>query len=71
MPMSWIRNSNIWSRHLSAIGGNPAIIRYSRKTKEQYVQTEIEGKATGWKAFYQDGRWVEEQKVSKKAKSSA
>ena len=51
--------------------GNPAIIRYSRKTKEQYVQTEIEGKATGWKAFYQDGRWVEEQKVSKKAKSSA
>ena len=51
--------------------GNPAIIRYSRKTKEQYVQTEVEGKATGWKAFYQDGRWVEEQKVSKKAKSSA
>ena len=51
--------------------GNPAIIRYSRKTKEQYVQTEIEGKATGWKAFYQDGRWVEEQKASKKAKSSA
>ena len=59
--------------------GNPAIIRYSRKTKEQYVQTEIEGKATGWKAFYQDGRWVEELKASKlgnkqgnkKAKSSA
>ena len=23
--------------------GNPAIIRYSRKTKEQYVQSEIEG----------------------------
>ena len=72
MPMSWIRNSNIWSRHLSAIPREIlAIIRYSRKTKEQYVQTEIEGKATGWKAFYQDGRWVEEQKVSKKAKSSA
>lgn len=41
--------------------GNLAIIRYSRKTKEQYVQTEIEGKATGWRAFYQDGRWVAEQ----------
>lgn len=41
--------------------GNPAIIRYSRKTKEQYVMSEVEGKATGWKAFYRDGRWQEEQ----------
>ncbi len=40
--------------------GNPAIIRYSRKTKEQYVMTEVEGKATGWKAFFQNGSWVEE-----------
>ncbi|MCB1682994.1 MAG: type I DNA topoisomerase [Pseudomonadales bacterium] len=40
--------------------GRPAVIRYSRKTKEQYVQSEVEGKATGWKAFYQNGRWVEE-----------
>lgn len=37
--------------------GNPAIIRFSRKSKEQYVQTEVNGKATGWKAFYQDGKW--------------
>ncbi len=41
--------------------GNPAVIRFSRKTKEQYVMTEVEGKATGWKAFYRDGRWQEEQ----------
>lgn len=45
--------------------GNPAIIRYSRKTKEQYVQTEIDGKATGWKAFYVDGKWVIEEKPKK------
>jgi len=45
--------------------GNPAIIRYSRKTKEQYVQSEIEGKATGWKAFYQEPAWVEEGEVKK------
>ena len=45
--------------------GNPAIIRYSRKTKEQYVQSEIEGKATGWKAFYQEPNWVEEGEVKK------
>jgi DNA topoisomerase-1 len=38
--------------------GNRAIIRFSRKTKEQYVQTEVDGKATGWKAFYQNGKWV-------------
>ena len=37
--------------------GNPAIIRFSRKTKEQYVQTEVNGKATGWKAFYESGKW--------------
>lgn len=39
--------------------GNKAIVRYSRKAKEQYVQTEIEGKATGWKAHYQGSKWVE------------
>ena len=47
--------------------GLPAVIRYSRKTKEQYVQSEVEGKATGWKAFYQDGKWVEQAKPEKKA----
>ncbi|MBA4501920.1 type I DNA topoisomerase [Marinobacterium marinum] len=41
--------------------GNPAVIRFSRKSKEQYVMSEVEGKATGWKAFYRDGRWQEEQ----------
>lgn len=38
--------------------GVPTVIRYSRKTKEQYVQSEVEGKATGWKAFYEGGKWV-------------
>ncbi|MFT7339462.1 MAG: DNA topoisomerase-1, partial [Marinobacter maritimus] len=28
--------------------GNPTVIRYSRKTKEQYVMSEKYGKATGW-----------------------
>ncbi|MDI3324974.1 type I DNA topoisomerase [Pontibacterium granulatum] len=46
--------------------GNPAIIRYSRKTKEQYVMTEVDGKATGWKAYFVDGKWVEEQPKPKK-----
>ena len=46
--------------------GNPAVIRYSRKTQEQYVLSEKEGKATGWSAWYRDGRW-EEQQTAKKA----
>ncbi|WP_415890852.1 type I DNA topoisomerase [Neptuniibacter sp. SY11_33] len=47
--------------------GNLSVIRYSRKTKEQYVMTEVNGKATGWRAFYRDGKWVEEE-TRKKAK---
>ncbi|MEZ5491868.1 MAG: type I DNA topoisomerase [Gammaproteobacteria bacterium] len=38
--------------------GNKTLVRFSRKTQEQYVQTEVDKKATGWKAFYRDGRWV-------------
>ncbi len=52
--------------------GNPTLVRYSRKNKEQYVQSEINGKASGWKAEYQGGKWVESGKVKdslKKAKS--
>lgn len=41
--------------------GNRAQVRFSRKTKEQYVMTEEDGKATGWKAYYRGGKWTEEQ----------
>ena len=37
--------------------GNPSIVRYSRKTKSQYVMSEMDKKATGWRAEYQGGRW--------------
>jgi DNA topoisomerase-1 len=39
--------------------GNKTMIRFSRKTKTQYLMTEIEGKATGWRAEYEDGKWKE------------
>jgi len=42
--------------------GNPTVIRYSRKTKEQYVMSEKDGKATGWSAWYVDGRWQPREK---------
>lgn len=57
--------------------GLPTVIRYSRKTKEIYVQTEEEGKATGWKAFYEGGKWVVtgtktvKRKSKKKARKKA
>ena len=50
--------------------GNRSQIRFSRKSKEQYVMTEVDGKATGWRSFYRSGKWVEEQtrKKSRAAK---
>ncbi|QSP94066.1 type I DNA topoisomerase [Marinobacter salinisoli] len=42
--------------------GNPTVIRYSRKMKEQYVMSEKDGKATGWTAHYRDGKWVPKSK---------
>jgi DNA topoisomerase I len=58
--------------------GNRAQIRFSRKTKEQYVMTEVDDKPTGWKAYYKGGAWVVEEgasrpkaKAKKKAKSKA
>ncbi|WP_265422763.1 type I DNA topoisomerase [Aeromonas salmonicida] len=47
--------------------GNASIVRFSRKTKEQYVMTEVNGKATGWTAHYDNGKWQESLAKSKKA----
>ena len=51
--------------------GNLAVVRYSRKTKSQYVMTEVEGKATGWNAKYIDGKWIEELAKKKVVKAKA
>ena len=37
--------------------GNPAILRFSRKSKAQYVMSEKDGKPTGWVATYDGSRW--------------
>ena len=44
--------------------GKPSVIRYSRKTKEQYVRSENDGKPTGWSAFYSNGSWKPAEKGS-------
>ncbi len=40
--------------------GRPAVVRFARKTREQYVTSEEDGKATAWRAHFRDGHWVEE-----------
>ncbi|MEQ4677048.1 type I DNA topoisomerase [Providencia rettgeri] len=42
--------------------GNPTVVRFSRKMKQQYVSSEKNGKATGWSAFYVDGKWEVKEK---------
>ncbi len=37
--------------------GHATVVKFSRKSKEQYVASEADGKATGWSAFYNGGRW--------------
>jgi DNA topoisomerase-1 len=49
--------------------GLPVQVRFSRKTKEQYLVTEDEkGKPTGWSAFYRNGRWEARTTKAKAAK---
>jgi DNA topoisomerase-1 len=51
----------LFSGPLADPDGNPAIVRYSRKNKEQYLMSEVDGKANKWRAFYRNGKWQEEQ----------
>ncbi|WP_387464258.1 type I DNA topoisomerase [Photorhabdus sp. RM323S] len=44
------------------VEGHKTVIRFSRKTKQQYASSEKNGKATGWSVFYVDGKWVEKDK---------
>lgn len=40
--------------------GNPAIVRFSRKHKVQYISSMANEKATNWKLYYQNGVWSPE-----------
>jgi DNA topoisomerase-1 len=37
--------------------GRPAVVRFSRKSKENYIRSEIDGKPSGWTGLYIDGKW--------------
>lgn len=51
--------------------GNRVQIRYQRKAKQQYLMTEIDGKATGWRADFENNRWQITEKAEKKAAKKA
>lgn len=38
--------------------GNRTFVRYSRKTKQQYIASEKDGKPTTWTRYFVDGKWV-------------
>ncbi|EID7697272.1 TPA: type I DNA topoisomerase [Vibrio parahaemolyticus] len=48
--------------------GRPAVVRFSRKTKENYVRSEDDGKPSGWTALYVDGKW---EVIDKRKKAKA
>lgn len=51
--------------------GRRSMVRFARKTKEQYITSEEDGKQTGWRADYMTNKWVESTKETKKAKTKA
>jgi len=40
--------------------GNPSVVRFSRKSQEHYLLTEVDKKPTGWKSVYRNEKWVVE-----------
>jgi len=51
--------------------GRPTIVRFARKTKEQYVTSEVDRKTTGWRADYRAGKWIETIPTPKPKKRKA
>ncbi|PML02892.1 DNA topoisomerase I [Vibrio breoganii] len=50
--------------------GRPTVVRFSRKSKENYVRSEIDGKPSGWTGLYIDGKWeITDKRKKPKAKS--
>ena len=52
--------------------GRRVLVKFARKTKEHYVTSENDdGKPSGWRADYVDGKWVEEYKKPAPKKKAA
>jgi len=51
--------------------GRRTLVKFARKTKEHYVMSEEDGKPSGWRADYINGKWVESESSSTKKKKAA
>ncbi len=49
--------------------GRRTLVKFARKTKEHYVMSEDDGKPSGWRADYVDGKWVVNEKPKTKRKT--
>ena len=49
--------------------GNPAVIKFARKTRQQFIASEKDGKPTAWRAFYSNGRWEQASPAGKTSKT--
>ena len=45
--------------------GNPTFVRFSRKTRSQFVVSEKDGKPTKYALFHRDGKWTQPPPASK------
>ncbi len=45
--------------------GNPTIVKFSRKTRSQFVVSEMDGKPTKYALFHRDGKWTQPPPASK------
>ncbi|MEJ2762524.1 type I DNA topoisomerase [Photobacterium sp. MCCC 1A19761] len=51
--------------------GRPTVVRFSRKTKENYIRSEIDGKPSGWTGLFIDGKWeITDKRKKPKAEKS-
>ncbi|AFP85804.1 DNA topoisomerase I, bacterial [secondary endosymbiont of Heteropsylla cubana] len=50
--------------------GNNTSVHFNRKTKQQYITSEQNGKTTGWSAFYIDNKWQVRKKQKRRLSSS-
>ena len=51
--------------------GHKTSVRFSRKAKEHFIGSEVDGKLSNWQMFFRDGKWKVEMKTKTKKKAKA
>ena len=62
-----VKYRNIFDAPQEDPNGNKTVVRFNRKEKQHYVQSELNGKPSGWKAIFKDGQWkIEDNRKTNK-----